>query len=84
MAIVGLIMILAGIVLGLYVGIWLCLVGGIAQIINELKNLNTPEGVDGLKIAIGFARFFFTGFAGWLSAIILVIPGMSLLKKAAQ
>ena len=73
----GIGLIVIGIGAGLFVGVWLCLIGGIVQVINGLQD---PEGINALTIAVGIGRIIFTGLAGWLSALIFVTPGMSLLK----
>lgn len=75
---IGLILIIIGILFGLFIGIWLCLIGGIVQIIKEIQN---PEGAQALFVAIGITRILFAGFAGWLAAIILIIPGQLLIQE---
>ena len=71
--ILGLIMILAGVVLGVYVGLWVCLVGGIVDMVN-----NFPHDVGG--VLWGAVKFFFAGMAGYLSAFLLVGPGVAILS----
>ena len=75
-AIAGLALIIIGILVGLYVGVWLCFIGGIVQVINEIRAAN----LDAMNIAIGIAKVFLSGLAGWLSAIICILPGAALLK----
>lgn len=74
---IGCVMMLAGLVLGLYVGVWLCLVGGIVQLINGA--MAVP--VDAMAIAIGVARVLTAGFFGWLSAAVLLFPGAALVQE---
>ena len=74
-AIIGILMILSGIVLGFYVGIWLCFVGGIIDVIAAIQ----AEQLVAMDVAIGIAKFMFAGLAGWLSALFLIIPGMAFL-----
>ncbi len=76
--IVGLIMIIAGIALGLYVGLWLCFVGGIVQIINAIKS---PEAVMAMNIVVGILRIVIASVAGWASATFLIAPGYVLLSR---
>ncbi len=57
----GLILIVLGVVLGLYMGFWVCFIGGIVQVVESFKE--TP--VDALGVAFGFFRFFFSGVVGW-------------------
>ena len=69
--IAGLVLFLAGIALGLYVGVWLCLIGGIVQIIEAAKA--TP--VHSLHVAYGVARVILAGPAGWFSCLVVAFPG---------
>lgn len=75
-SIIGLLLVAAGIVLGLYVGVWLMFIGGIVQIIQAVK---APEIV-AMTVAIGVAKIVFAGISGGLSAIVLILPGYSMLK----
>ena len=75
---IGALLILAGICLGLYVGVWVCLIGGIIDIINELK---APRAVETLTIAWGIVKIMFASLFGWLSAIVLIIPGFALVSS---
>ena len=45
--IIGILIAIAGIALGIYVGVWLMFIGGIVQIVNSINPLN------GLGIALG-------------------------------
>ena len=63
-------MIVAGVALGLYVGVWVCLVGGIIDIANN-------RGVG--DVLWGVVKFFFAGFAGYGSAALLILPGASMI-----
>jgi hypothetical protein len=74
---IGLLLVLSGIVLGIYVGVVLCLVGGIVQVIEGAKA--TP--VEAWSIAWGIARFLCAGLAGWLAAMILILPGAAMIKS---
>ena len=47
----GAFLMLADIVLGVYVGLWVCFIGGIVDIINQLKG-----SVDALTIAWGIIK----------------------------
>ncbi len=72
----GIILIVLGIVVGLYVGLYFCLYGGIVQIINGIK-----DSLSAGPIAIGVVRVLCTGVAGWVSALLLIIPGIELVQK---
>ena len=76
MKVLGLILILAGIAAGLYCGIWWAFIGGIVAVIEQIR---APH-LDALAVAIGVARIFFAGFIGWCSAMLLILPGMAMLR----
>ena len=67
----GIFLILAGIALGLYVGLWVCFIGGIVNVIDEVR---APE-LSGLNVAIGVVKILGAGFCGTISAVFLIIPG---------
>lgn len=72
--IIGILIAIAGIILGIYVGIWLMLVGGIMQIVNSINPIN------GLGIALGILRIIFCevgGFIAWLGIAIGSAIGLS-------
>lgn len=65
--IIGILIAIAGIALGIYVGVWLMFVGGIVQIVNSINPIN------GLGIALGIARIVFCevgGLIAWLGIVI--------------
>lgn len=73
--IIGLILILAGIALGIYLGIWVMFIGGIVGIIECVR----AEELVALDVAINVAKVVFAAFVGWLSAFLLIIPGKLML-----
>lgn len=73
---IGILLMVAGVAFGVYVGLWLCLIGGIVQIIDSAKL--TP--VDSWGVAFGIARVLCTGVAGTLTAVVAVFPGFAMLK----
>jgi uncharacterized membrane protein len=79
---IGVLMCAAGIVLGLYVGVWICLVGGIVDIINEVNTQIQANGpLDAMNIAIGVIKIMFAGIIGMASAFVLIVPGSALMTK---
>lgn len=77
--VLGVGLIIAGIVLGCYVGIWVCFVGGLAEVITEATS---PNAIVAMNIAEGIAKVLFSGLLGWFSAFVLIIPGFTLIYKA--
>lgn len=73
--ILGILMVITGIFIGLYLGIWWAFIGGIVVVVEAI---NADEMV-AMDLAIGIARIIFAGLVGQLAAIILVFPGMALI-----
>jgi hypothetical protein len=69
----GLGVIILGAVLGLYVGLYICLIGGILQIAANLQPINTTG------IAWGIIKLIFSG-SGWFIFIIGLLLGKILMK----
>ena len=74
--IIGFLLILLGLALGLYVGLWLCFVGGIVQIVTAIR----AEELIALDIAWGIAKVVCAGMCGGFSALVLVLPGLALIQ----
>lgn len=75
--VIGVLMCIAGIALGLYAGVWWAFIGGIIDIINEIKAVDT----NAMNIAIGCVKVLFAGAIGGLSAFALIAPGAALINK---
>jgi len=69
--VIGAVLILIGVLLGIYVGIWVCFIGGIIDVIQSIR----AEHFETAVVAWGIAKVVFASFFGWLSAILLIIPG---------
>lgn len=76
----GIGMIILGIVLGLYVGIWIMFIGGIAGLIDVVVGAVNGQDISGMAVAVDVAKIIFAGLAGWLSAFVLIVPGYAMLK----
>lgn len=74
-AVMGGLMILLGIALGVFVGGYLCLYGGIIQIIHEIQ----ADPINIGKTILGAVRVLVAPPAGCYAALILIIPGVLLL-----
>jgi len=73
--VLGLVLIIAGVLIGLYVGGYLMFIQGIIQIIEQVK----AETMEASVVAWGLAKVVFASFIGWLAAIGFIIPGRILL-----
>ena len=65
--IIGILIAIAGIALGIYVGVWLMFVGGIIQIFNSINPVN------GLGIALGITRIVFCEVGGLIARLGIAI-----------
>ena len=74
---IGLILVLLGLFLLGYIGIYLMFIGGIIQIIEAIKS--TP--IESYGIAIGITKILLANLVGWMSAILPMGVGMRLIKK---
>jgi hypothetical protein len=70
----GLLLILVGVALGLYAGLWWAFIGGIIQIIEAVKATPVPA----MDVALGIARIVFAGLIGVVSAMALILPGAAM------
>lgn len=73
--IIGVLLMIFGAILGLYLGIWICFIGGIVQLIEAIKIMP----VDALSIAVGIVRIVSSSVVGWLSFIICAGVGRALI-----
>ena len=73
---IGITLILLGIALGIYVGLWLMIVGGIIQVVNAFQ----VDPVSARDIAIGIVRVWLGGLVGAIVGAIPVMLGMAVLK----
>lgn len=75
-AILGVVMIVGGVVFGVWAGLWWAFVGGIIQIIHAVQ----ASPVEGADIAWGIVKIIFAGAIGGVSAMALVLPGAALVN----
>lgn len=63
----GILIAIIGIILGIYVGVWLMFAGGISQIISSINPVN------GFGIAIGVVKIVFCEIGGFIAYLGIVI-----------
>lgn len=73
----GLLLIVAGVGIGVYAGLVWAFVGGIVDVIRAVRAVE----LDAMAVAFGFLKILFARFIGAVSAFILVFPGFSLYKS---
>lgn len=72
--------VIAGIIMGAYLGLWVCFVGGIIQIIEALKA--TP--IQAMGVAFGLLRVISAGLVGWGTVAICGTIGVSMLNPKSK
>ena len=77
-AILGISLIGIGVLVALYVGIWVCFVGGIIDIVNVFK---APVLVPA-DLAWGLVKLVGREFFAFFAAMIFIFPGWILLYKS--
>ena len=76
--ITGIVLMVLGAILGLYVGLWVCFIGGIVDVIDQIR----AENLEAMVVAWGIAKVIFAGFFGYLSAAVLMLPRYALIAMA--
>lgn len=74
---IGTICIVLGILLGLYLGLWVLFIGGIFGIAKAIDS----HTVTATLIAINVVKIILAGFVGWLTVYIGVILGGIIMSK---
>lgn len=74
---VGILMIITGVIAGIYAGLWWAFIGGIVDIIQAIR---APELLE-MDVAIGVAKIMFAGLIGWVVSLFFLLPGYTLLEK---
>jgi len=69
--ILGVSLMLFGVLLGLYIGVYLLFIGGIIQIVQSINPVVISTG-----IAIGLCKVLLSGFCGYISAYIPILLGL--------
>jgi hypothetical protein len=71
----GAVLMLIGVALGLYLGVWVCFIGGAAQVYNGFT------AGSGISIGIGLLRFFASSLVGFVSGLVFFVPGLGMLTE---
>jgi len=72
---IGILIICLGFAVGVYVGGWVCFIGGIIDVIEQIR----AEHLNALSVALGIGKVVFAGFFGWVSGIPFIVLGNSLI-----
>jgi len=71
----GIFLVVSGVLFGVWAGIWWAFIGGIVDVVNEIKAVDTSA----VNIAIGIAKVFFAVPIGYAAAAVAVLPGWAIL-----
>ena len=74
--VIGLLLCTAAVVFGLWAGVWWAFIGGIVDVVNQVR----AEHVSALTIAIGVAKVVFAGVIGWAAFAVLFVPGYAMVS----
>jgi len=76
--IAGVLSVVTGLAFGAYFGLWWAFIGGIVDVVREVR----AEDLDATLLAVGVAKVFFSGAIGWLSAAIWIVPGYFMIESS--
>jgi hypothetical protein len=76
--ILGILLLVLAIPVGLYVGVWLCFILGIVQVIEAIKA--TP--VEAMGVAVGIFRIIGAVVIGIFSVLVMIVPGYAMVASA--
>lgn len=76
MKVIGVLLLIAGALFGAYVGVWVCFIGGIVDVITEIRAVD----MSAMGVAIGIAKVCFAGPLGVLSASIPIMLGSAMVE----
>lgn len=76
---IGFLLVLGGATLGVYIGVWVCLVGGVVDFVDGAKE--TP--VDSGLIAWGLVKFLIAGPVGAAVFWVVALPGVSFMASGS-
>ena len=77
-ATLGILLMVVGVVFGIYAGLWWAFIGGMVDVISAIR---APELV-AMNIAIGVAKVVFAGVIGGVSVVAAMVPGYALFVSA--
>lgn len=75
-SVIGIVLILCGCMLGIYVGFWLMFVGGVVDIVAAIR----ADVLDASLIGWGIGKCLFANFVGAIAMMVLGLPGAAMLK----
>lgn len=74
--ILGIVLVVSGVGIGFYLGFWFLFIGGIVDIIEQIKG-----DVGAMTIAFGIAKVLFSSFIGTVVGCLIAFPGVILISE---
>lgn len=74
----GWVLVVAGVCLGVYMGVWWALVGGVVDLIEAIKAPVTTASA----VGVGLLKIVASGVIGWATMVVAVLPGSYLLHRS--
>lgn len=79
----GLILMIVGVILGLYVGVVVLFIGGIIGLIYQVPEI-TSGHINTAEISYGILKIVFSGFVGWFVGFVPIIFGFNLFYNSDE
>lgn len=76
--ITGVVLIVLGVILGLYIGGWVMFIGGILNVIDLVAVYINTSVLDKTLLVFNILKIFFAGFVGYVTGLILVVLGLKI------
>jgi hypothetical protein len=75
---IGILLVVLGVIFGLYIGVWILFVGGVVQISESMQS----NPMQSYGIAMGFLKIIFASFVGLICGFMGIIPGFYMIEKS--
>ena len=82
--VLGVILIILGVILGLYVGGWILFIGSVLNIIDLIADYVSTSTISMLSLIFNIFKIMVAGFTGYVSSLILIVPGINLFLQEEQ
>ena len=81
-SIFGVLLMILGLVLGLYVGVWICFVGGWIDVLKELVHILKDLPISYGNIGVGLLKIVCSTFVGFFCFYTCLLFGITLIKNS--
>ena len=74
---IGVLLLITGLVVGVYVGLWWAFIGGIVDVVEAVR----ADELVAKDLATGVIKIIFAGPAGWIVGLCFAVPGYYLTQR---